>query len=78
MSAIALTESNHGSESFDLFRLTKAKEAVDVCANTLREYHGRGLPFYRQGRAVFISRSELAMFIRNPAAFAANKSKRRG
>ena len=50
---------------FDLFRLSKSKETVDICSNTLRSYHRQGLPFYRQGKAVFISRTELADFIRS-------------
>jgi hypothetical protein len=53
------------SASFDLFRLSKAKQAVDVCANTLRSYHAEGLPFYRRGKAVFVSKAELAAFIRS-------------
>ena len=50
---------------FDLFRLSKSKETVDICSNTLRSYHRQGLPFYRQGNAVFISRTELVQFIRS-------------
>jgi hypothetical protein len=53
------------SAGFDLFRLSKSKEVVDVCANTLRSYHKVGLPFYYKGKAVFISKSELAAFIRS-------------
>jgi hypothetical protein len=49
---------------FDLFRLSKSKDVVDVCANTLREYHRKGLPFYRNGRAVFVSKAELEQFLR--------------
>jgi len=57
--------SNSGpATSFDLFRLSKAKEVVDICSNTLRAYHGAGLPFYRRGKAVFVSKSELAQFLR--------------
>jgi hypothetical protein len=60
---------NQSSEtSFDLFRLSKSKEAVDVCSNTLRSYHDEGLPFYRRGKAVFVSRAELAAFIRRGEA----------
>jgi hypothetical protein len=55
----------HEPNTFDLFRLSNSKKTVDVCANTLREYNERGLPFYRQGKAVFVSRAELAHFIRN-------------
>jgi hypothetical protein len=57
-------ESNSFDTSFDLFRLSKSKQVVDVCANTLRSYNRAGLPFYRHGKAVFISKSELATFIR--------------
>jgi hypothetical protein len=56
----------HGNGgSFDLFRLTKSKEVVDLCPNTVRSLHKRGLPFYKSGRAIFVSRTELEAFIRN-------------
>lgn len=51
-------------ESFDFFRLSKSKEAVDISPNTLRAYHRNGLPFYRRGKTVFISKTDLAQFIR--------------
>jgi hypothetical protein len=50
-------------ESFELFRLSKSKAAVDVSPNTLRSYFKQGLPCYKRGKAVFVSRSELAQFI---------------
>ena len=50
---------------FDLFRLSKSKETVDICPNTLRTYHRLGLPFYRKGKAVFISRTDLTDFIQS-------------
>jgi hypothetical protein len=53
---------------FDLFRLSRSKDVVDLCPNTLRAYHRRGLSFYRNGKVVFISKSELASFIRTAAA----------
>ena len=67
MNSDSFTSANFGSgrSDFDLFRLSKGKSEVDVCANTLRSYHAHGLPFYRKGRAVFISKSELAAFIRS-------------
>jgi hypothetical protein len=49
--------------SFDLFRLSKSKREVDVCANTLRAYFKKGLPFYKMGKAIFVSRAQLAHFI---------------
>jgi hypothetical protein len=52
-------------DNFDLFRLSKSKDVVDVCPNTLRLYHKQGLPFYRNGKAVFVSKYELAAFIRS-------------
>jgi hypothetical protein len=48
---------------FELFRLSKSKEVVDVCPNTIRSYFKQGLPCYKRGKAVFVSRSELAQFI---------------
>jgi hypothetical protein len=48
---------------FDLFRLSRAKATVDVCPNTLRAYFKAGLPCYRMGKAIFISRSQLQQFI---------------
>jgi hypothetical protein len=50
-------------EPFELFRLSKSKFAVDVCPNTIRSYFKQGLPCYKRGKAVFVSRSELAQFI---------------
>jgi hypothetical protein len=48
---------------FDLFRLSKSKSTVDLCPNTLRAYFKAGLPCYRMGKAIFISRSQLQQFI---------------
>lgn len=47
-----------------MFRLSAAKKTVDICANTLRSYHAHRLRFYRVGKAVFISKTELVAFIR--------------
>lgn len=52
------------SQSFDLFRLTKSKKEVDLAPNTLRAYARQGLRIYQVGRACFVSRIELAEFIR--------------
>lgn len=58
---------NQNSESgFDLFRLSKSKEVVDVCSNTIRAYFKQGLPFYKRGKAIFVSKSEFVAFIRQP------------
>ena len=51
-------------QSWDLFRITKSKQTVDLSANTLRAYHKQGLPFYRRGKTVFVSKAELEAFIR--------------
>ena len=64
----ACTGMQIGENGFDLFRLSKSKEVVDVCSNTLRSYFKEGLPFYRRGKAVFISKLELAAFIRGRSA----------
>ncbi len=63
---------------FDMFRLTKAKALVDICSITIREYNRQGLPFYRRGRAVFLSRTELDAFIRNPRPFALGDERGQG
>jgi len=47
-----------------MVRLSKAKKAVDVCPNTIREYHRQGLNLYHMGKAVFFSSVELEHFIR--------------
>jgi hypothetical protein len=49
--------------AFDLFRLSKSKSAVDLCPNTIRSYFKMGLPSYRMGKAVFVSRLQLQTFI---------------
>jgi hypothetical protein len=54
--------------SFDLFRLSKSKQTVDVCPNTLRKFFKLGLKSYNRGKAVFVSKAELAAFIRKGAA----------
>lgn len=59
------TNSQGGDSGFDLFRLSKSKEIVDVCSNTLRSYFSLGLPHYNRGKAVFVSKAELDAFIRN-------------
>lgn len=65
----AATFSQQSAESFDLFRLSKSKEVVDLAPNTLRAYHDNGLPFYKNGKTVFVSKTEVATYIRNPKAF---------
>jgi hypothetical protein len=63
MKAINFTNAQSGETSFDLFRLSKSKDTVDICSNTLRSYFKQGLAHYRQGKAVFVSRAELQAFI---------------
>jgi hypothetical protein len=65
MKSITFNQQPEAATGFDLFRLSKGKEIVDICSNTLRSYHGEGLAFYKKGKAVFISKNELARFIRS-------------
>ena len=58
-----LPKTIQGDSGFDLFRLSKSKAVVDVCPNTLRTYNKQGLPFYHRGKAIFVSKTELAQFI---------------
>jgi hypothetical protein len=62
-------EPQTATASFDLFRLSKSKQVVDISPNTLREFHRKGLTFYRRGRAVFVSKAELEFFIRNAGSY---------
>jgi hypothetical protein len=57
--------------TFDLFRLSKSKEAVDCAPNTIRTYHKQGLPIYKMGKSAFVSRTEVFNFIRSRGAQAA-------
>jgi hypothetical protein len=69
MNTHRIIQSQASQTGFDLFRLSKAKETVGVCANTLRAYHREGLPFYQSGKVVYVSKSDLDAFIRaTPAA----------
>ncbi len=58
------TQQSEPAPVFDLVRLSKSKEQVDFCSNTIREFNREGLPFYRKGKMVLFSRSELAAFLR--------------
>ena len=55
---------NPPAPSFDLFRLSKSKAAVDLSPNTIRNYARMGLRLFRIGKSVFISKAELDSFIR--------------
>jgi hypothetical protein len=48
---------------FDLFRLSHAKEAVDLAPNTIRKFNRQGLNIYRKGKIAFVSRQELEAFL---------------
>jgi hypothetical protein len=63
MNARNVSTNQNSGNGFDLFRLSKSKEFVDVCPNTLRSYFRLGLPCYRRGKAVFVSKTELTEFI---------------
>jgi len=53
------------SASFDLFRLSKSKQVVDLAPNTIRALNRKGLPIYRNGRIAFVSKSELEAFLKS-------------
>lgn len=55
---------NPPAPDFDLFRLSKSKQAVDLGPNTIRGYAKRGLKIYVCGGCSFVSKTELADFIR--------------
>jgi len=61
----ATLNTNNQLQTFDLFRLTKAKQAVDLSPNTVRRLAKEsGLRIYRHGKIAFVSKSELAQIIR--------------
>ena len=69
MKTFATNSLNTMGGGFDLFRLSKSKREIDVCPNTLRAWNEQGLPFYKTGsKAIFVSRAEVAAFIRSKAA----------
>jgi len=57
------TVTDDSKSDFDLFRISKSKKEVDLAPNTVRSYIEEGLPFYKRGKATFISKKELAAFI---------------
>jgi hypothetical protein len=70
MNATQFNIKQGGDSGFDLERLTKSKDSVDLAPNTIRAYAKKGLPLYRCGKAVFFSKSELAQFIRQAGSAA--------
>jgi hypothetical protein len=60
------TFQQHGA-GFDLTRLSRSKQAVDLAPNTVRAYARQGLNIYRMGKAAFFSKAELEQFIRTRA-----------
>lgn len=63
------TTQSAADESWDLFRISKSKAAVDLSSNTLRKFNREGLRFYKVGKSIFISRQELSEFIRTRSSF---------
>lgn len=48
----------------DYFRISKAKETVGLCPNTIRQFIGCGLPFVKLSRKiVLIRKSDIDKFI---------------
>jgi hypothetical protein len=61
-------QAQSGGSGFEMVRISKAKETVDLCANTIRSFFRQGLPKYQRGKSIFFSKSELAAFIRRGVA----------
>jgi hypothetical protein len=63
------TETSNNANSFDLFRISKSKEAVDISPNTIRKFARQGgLRIYRRGKNSFASKIELRAFLTRPAS----------
>jgi hypothetical protein len=65
MRNIERTDGQPKQQSFDLIRITKSKDTVDLAPNTIRSFARQGLKLYKCGKACFFSRAELEHFIRN-------------
>ena len=61
---IAKTVNVNNESDFDLFQVSQGKAEVGLSPNVLRQYHKQGLPFYRRGKFVFVSKQELREFLR--------------
>ena len=61
------TQDRPTSGSFDLVRISHAKAILDISPNTLRTYARDGLAIYKRGKAAFVSKLELAAYIRGGA-----------
>ena len=51
------------ASGFDLFRLSKSKNVVDISRGTLGKYFKQGLNRYKMDGATFVSKAELRAFI---------------
>jgi len=52
--------------NFPLFRISHAKAEVGMSPNTVRSMIADGLPSYKRGKMLFVSKDELAAFITSP------------
>jgi len=57
-------QAQSANTGFEMVRISKAKETVDLCSNTIRSLFLQGLPKYKRGKSTFFCRAELAAFIR--------------
>lgn len=55
------------SQKSDLFRIQKAKEAIGIAPNTIRNFANEGLPVYKVGKMVFVSIADVELFIKRRA-----------
>jgi hypothetical protein len=58
---------NGETVNFDLVRLSKSKQSVDLAPNTIRAFAEQGLRLFRSGKMVWFSRTELEHFIKSRA-----------
>lgn len=51
--------------SFDLVRITKAKQVLGIHGDTIKAYRAEGFNgIYKRGKAVFVSKSELEAWLK--------------
>ena len=53
--------------SFDFVKVLRSKEVFDISPSTIKSWSSQGLKIYKVGNTRFVSRLDVAAFIRNQA-----------
>lgn len=66
--AILQVQRQAAETPFDLVKITRTKVELNISPNTVRAMFRAGLPHYRCGKLVLVSRADVAAFIKSGAA----------